>query len=371
MPTLDTNPDRARSRRAAQRSPCSPPWRRRVAQAPDRRRRPRASAPIMAAAPCGGVDIAPVVQMTVGKSTVIKPTDADHAHPARQPRAGPRRAPRRKQEQEREGGGSGDAAFATSSAPAWPTSTCCCSSPSEVYLLGKSIGSTNVVMLDRTGRCTAFDVVVGMDTTSLQAVISQLLPDEKGIRVNAAFDSIVLIGHRERRRRAGQGDRARQRLCARHRRERRDGDGANPRIVNMLSLGAPQQVMLEVKVAEVSKALLDQLGINFSRAYLPGDGRGCASCPASSVAAAARWPDLGTNQASAELGRQRDRRHITGSTGMAATAASSAATSRARRQQRPRHYTTTYGTVPGRGVTSGTLNMQKTTAWSRSWPSRT
>ena len=40
----------------------------------------------------------------------------------------------------------------------------------------------------------------------------------------------------------------------------------------MLSTGAPQQVMLEVKVAEVSKSLMDQFGINFARAYVPGDG---------------------------------------------------------------------------------------------------
>ncbi|UUZ53221.1 hypothetical protein LP419_30635 [Massilia sp. H-1] len=33
-----------------------------------------------------------------------------------------------------------------------------------------------------------------------------------------------------------------------------------PRVINMLSVGAPQQVMLEVKVAEVSKTLVDQLG---------------------------------------------------------------------------------------------------------------
>ncbi|UUZ52025.1 hypothetical protein LP420_31070 [Massilia sp. B-10] len=31
-------------------------------------------------------------------------------------------------------------------------------------------------------------------------------------------------------------------------------------MINMLSVGAPQQVMLEVKVAEVSKTLVDQLG---------------------------------------------------------------------------------------------------------------
>src|SRR5439155_24867544 len=46
----------------------------------------------------------------------------------------------------------------------------------------------------------------------------------------------------------------------------------NARIVNMLEVGAPQQVMLEVKVAEISKSLLDRFGIDFSRAYAAGDG---------------------------------------------------------------------------------------------------
>jgi pilus assembly protein CpaC len=38
------------------------------------------------------------------------------------------------------------------------------------------------------------------------------------------------------------------------------GQGAAPKVVNMLNIAAPQQVMLEVKVAEVSKTLVDQLG---------------------------------------------------------------------------------------------------------------
>jgi pilus assembly protein CpaC len=38
------------------------------------------------------------------------------------------------------------------------------------------------------------------------------------------------------------------------------GQAAAPRVVNMLSVAAPQQVMLEVKIAEVSKTLVDQLG---------------------------------------------------------------------------------------------------------------
>ena len=32
------------------------------------------------------------------------------------------------------------------------------------------------------------------------------------------------------------------------------------KVVNLLRVGAPQQVMLEVKIAEVSKTLLDRLG---------------------------------------------------------------------------------------------------------------
>eukprot|EP01034_Spumella_vulgaris_P045648 gene45648-56876_t len=35
---------------------------------------------------------------------------------------------------------------------------------------------------------------------------------------------------------------------------------SGPKVVNMLNIAAPQQVMLEVKVAEVSKTLVDQLG---------------------------------------------------------------------------------------------------------------
>src|SRR6185295_19378415 len=127
-------------------------------------------------------------------------------------------------------------------------------SPTEVYLLGKSIGSTNVVLLDKAGQCTAFDVVVNMDTGALQNVLGQLLPEEKNVRIASAFDSIVLTGSVTD---AGAVIRVLD-LANAYVRGSGGGSGAsvagaNPRIVNMLSTGEPQQVMLEVKVAEVSK----------------------------------------------------------------------------------------------------------------------
>ena len=52
-------------------------------------------------------------------------------------------------------------------------------------------------------------------------------------------------------------------------REGQGGGGAaagrqNVRVVNLLSVAAPQQVLLEVKVAEVSKALIDKLGASLN-----------------------------------------------------------------------------------------------------------
>jgi len=44
-----------------------------------------------------------------------------------------------------------------------------------------------------------------------------------------------------------------------------------PKVLNMLSLAAPQQVLLDVKIAEVSKSLVDQLGSSLSYAKVNGN----------------------------------------------------------------------------------------------------
>lgn len=146
-------------------------------------------------------------------------------------------------------------------------------SPREVYLLGKTIGSTNIAMLDRAGRCTLLDVSVGMDTAALTASLKELLPQEGQIVVSSAADSLVLSGTVSD---AAAADRALDIAGAYVRKVTGGLQGGraatHDQIVNMLAVAAPQQVMLEVKVAEISKALLDQFGINFARAYSPSDG---------------------------------------------------------------------------------------------------
>jgi pilus assembly protein CpaC len=229
----------------------------------------RMTTAVLPTAPCGRVEIAPVVQVSAGKSTVLRPANAIRR--VLLGSAEGSRAARPVEAKGKEDTADSDRGTDDKRRPGVADIDVLLLSPTEVYVLGKAIGTTNVVLLDDRGQCTAFDVVVGMDTGALQTVIGQLLPEEKDIRVSAAFDSIVLTGA------VSDASAVSRVMDLANAYVRGSGGGAsvagaNPRIVNMLSTGAPQQVMLEVKVAEVSKALLDKWGINFSRAVLSSSG---------------------------------------------------------------------------------------------------
>jgi pilus assembly protein CpaC len=127
---------------------------------------------------------------------------------------------------------------------------------SSYFLFGKRIGATNLMFQDRANRCALVEVAVDIDAGAVQASLRELLPQETGIRIAAAADSLVLTGMASD---ALAVDRA---LSIAGAFVRRGGASAGDRVVNMLSVAAPQQVMLEVKVAEISRTLLERLGVD-------------------------------------------------------------------------------------------------------------
>lgn len=160
-------------------------------------------------------------------------------------------------------------------------------SPTVLYLVSGRIGTTNAILQGSSGRCVLLDVVVGIDTAAVQAKLAELMPNEKGIVVTAAADSIVLSGVVSD---ALAADRAVSVANAYVMAAYQQGlgqqgamgtnltrlaeAGGSPqmaRIVNLLSVGASHQVMLEVKVAEVSKNLLDKLGASLGMQRTNGD----------------------------------------------------------------------------------------------------
>ncbi len=167
-------------------------------------------------------------------------------------------------------------------------------SPETLYLLGVEIGSTNMILQGRSGRCSAIDVVVTMDPSALQETIRELMPEERDIKVSAAADSLILSGTVSDslvasrvndlalafvRRPASVGAGAQQEGMASP--MGTAGGGATVatnialqqlRVVNLLQVIAAQQVMLEVKIAEVSKTLLDKLGVGIAGGPTTGSG---------------------------------------------------------------------------------------------------
>lgn len=139
-------------------------------------------------------------------------------------------------------------------------------SPREVVIHAKTIGSTVVIVWDKTGKTAVMDVsvvgvTVAVDAAALQAKLQQTLPGEIGIKVSAAADSIVLTGSVTD---AVKADKALALAEAYASKE------SGKKVINMLQVSAPQQVMLEVKMAEVSKNMLDKLGAELGASRVNG-----------------------------------------------------------------------------------------------------
>jgi pilus assembly protein CpaC len=153
--------------------------------------------------------------------------------------------------------------------------------PDTLYIAGVDVGTTNMILQGRSGACSIVDVTVSMDPAALRATLAAVLPDEKDIVVTAAADSIVLSGSvldAAAAARAGELAAAYVRRPVRALQAGKDDGAAAPaaaagsgvRVVNMLSVSAPQQVLLEVKIAEVSKTLLQKLEAGTSFRFTPG-----------------------------------------------------------------------------------------------------
>jgi pilus assembly protein CpaC len=134
-------------------------------------------------------------------------------------------------------------------------------SPTELYFLGRRPGSMNVVVQAADGRCLVKDINVTVDPGGLQATLADLLPEEKGVRVRATEGALVLSG-------TVTDNAALDEVMS----IAGPYSGQSRKVINLLKVAAPQQVMLEVTIAEVSKSLLGHLNFDFSRMVTSANG---------------------------------------------------------------------------------------------------
>lgn len=122
--------------------------------------------------------------------------------------------------------------------------------PTQILIHGKSPGEVSLLIWDELERSRSFDLRVDVDVSACAEEERRVFPDER-ITVTPSRAAIVLSGHvstEDVAKRAGE-------LAGAY----------SPKVVNVLTFGpvGAQEVLLQVKFAEVDRSALTQMGVNF------------------------------------------------------------------------------------------------------------
>ena len=131
-------------------------------------------------------------------------------------------------------------------------------SPRQVYITGKNPGVTTLTLWSEPDKVSKiYDVEVQPDIGRLKAKIHELMPAEREVRVTNANGGVTLSGTVSSAANLSQVEAIAQAFAP------VDKEGKN-KVTNLLEVGGVQQVMLEVRVSEMSRSLIRKMGINFS-----------------------------------------------------------------------------------------------------------
>jgi len=122
--------------------------------------------------------------------------------------------------------------------------------PTQILIHGRTPGEVSLLIWDQFERSRSFDLRVDVDVSACAEEEHRVFPDEQ-ISVTPSRAAIVLSGHvstEDVSKRAGE-------LASAY----------SPKVVNVLTFGpvGAQEVLLQVKFAEVDRSALTQLGVNF------------------------------------------------------------------------------------------------------------
>jgi pilus assembly protein CpaC len=122
--------------------------------------------------------------------------------------------------------------------------------PTQILVHGKAPGEVSLLIWDELERSRSFDLRVDVDVTACAEEEHRVFPEEQ-ITVTPSRAAVVLSGHvstEDVAKRAGE-------LASAY----------SPRVVNVLTFGpvGAQEVLLQVKFAEVDRSALTQMGVNF------------------------------------------------------------------------------------------------------------
>jgi pilus assembly protein CpaC len=128
------------------------------------------------------------------------------------------------------------------------------------YLFARSVGQTNIFFFDESGQqILALDLEVAQDMAALQKLIQRTIPGSK-ITVDTVGENVVLGGHAMN---------ASEHKTAIDLATKFTGDPN--KVMSTVAIAGSQQVMLKVRVVEVQRRVLKQLGVNTQAVFSVGN----------------------------------------------------------------------------------------------------
>ncbi|HKR84271.1 MAG TPA: pilus assembly protein N-terminal domain-containing protein, partial [Terriglobales bacterium] len=121
--------------------------------------------------------------------------------------------------------------------------------PTQILVHGRAPGEVSLLIWDELERSRSFDLRVDVDVSAATEEIHRVFPDEQ-ITVSPSRNAIVLSGH------VSTEDVAKRAALI--------ADAYSKSVVNVLSFGpvGAQEILLEVKFADVDRSATVQLGVN-------------------------------------------------------------------------------------------------------------
>ena len=132
-------------------------------------------------------------------------------------------------------------------------------SPYEIYITGKAAGITNLTLWQNKKVVSTYDLEVSYDISRLKQKLNEILPEETELRVLATHDSITLSGKVSSLANLSQVKALAEAFAPKN------------KVINLVQVAGVHQVMLEVRVAEMSRSLGKRLGFNFAFHTSGGD----------------------------------------------------------------------------------------------------
>jgi pilus assembly protein CpaC len=123
-------------------------------------------------------------------------------------------------------------------------------SPTDIMLTGRKAGVSQIVIWDDRGHSQSIDLVVNADVSALAQELKKVLPDAR-VDISLANGAIVLRGRVHSAKVADQVVQVATPYAG------------TTKVVNLLEVGGGQQVMLQVRFAEVSKSVTSALAVDF------------------------------------------------------------------------------------------------------------